>query len=1441
MRKYYDAVGLQVKLNEFTPEIKDNNIFLLDSFEEIIKLLNNVDIGDYTMVLYLNKAKINKLLYEEDKIIPIFKECMNKDYLKSMFYLALAIKSSQFVINYSYESSLIKKLYLRIKEEKGTLKKYISFILLQEMLDNYQELNNTEESFSNDEFGKISEETKGFVEELINQIYNGFNMNLISEISVEEEEEISVIERIYIKIITNIIKDKKLEQYEYTEEIMDQLDLGNIELTNKIYLAIKKLFDENNKEDYIDSYKIKKFDNLVNEKIVNFYFILFKYIFKNNIYIYNINFLLENKKSILDIVEKNYSKIGEIMSLNEKKESSLNSKIKFILKRFFDSEYYTSKDDFDILKEVLKYYKNFYFQTKSKEIKEIEQILKEKDKRGSNKYTNEYMKARNQNKRFNILKYINDVKKIKFTEKNFLKNIVNYWEAHEVFIREKKSNIIKLKFRKEIFNYFTNENNKTDILRIFEQEQIDFYIKNYNLMLNLLVIKTYYQNYYFESKKEEIELLPQIKDGLDFDKYLRDLDLAKKLNELYGFISKVFKIDNNTKTEKEVHSKLKEWENITKMLDEEKFEIKDDNIKIGLFIYFNNEKNIQSHDKILNDKSYEFLMKQRKEVEDVILNYYQTYYPQTKKNEIESIKNGIIKDEDLMEYITAKKMKLREHLIFSLLDGESTIDENEIKNAKEKWEQIENDINNKNLININNKDKEKIIKFFQNKENGENEFINQIFNKKIINDFLNFKEEQLDLSKKDSSSDLSKPGKGKKKHQKINNSEEQEEKVNDRFSESFSQDISTQPNSGIISKKEEERKADESDGITRGSFYINNIFKKTLEILLTLEKKQIKIHEIIINKKIRMEIEDFNRCEEYFTKNENSKENKIFKFIDTFKRKLIDNFKNNFKLILGLVIEKKEKEKNYSCSFKFIPPNYPSGKIQIFKESKINIDDSLRHGYLYLLKEINDEKYERKEKNDLIIERNPVEDRTNNPQDSHPQLDKTLSRFEPTVNIPEYKEKFYNVRANPYQILRFVKIIGEHSEKDKMYTAEFIKEIKNINAYISGGTDKKFYIYSHEFQPERKIDEIKDWIYSVCESGNDSFIFCSFKQLYSFTLRDRNLKFNKYELPNMTCISALEMNITTLIEKKEKEKEKIKKNSSKKNKNKNSKQKEENSKYEEKIVSNLIIAGKNGVICFEDMFKKENNAETKYHHLITDKTYRDLIQINEDHLAFTSNAVLAGGENKLIIYNLPKNQIKEEIEGYSHIASSNGMTVINLDNKKYLLCACKKYLSKQKNGILLIIFNTDEKGASKTIFTETKEFEVYCLCPIKKVIFKISSINDKGDNYKDTEYFFVGGFDKKTREGKIKLYKLEEDEKNNVKGILYLQDIEIDKKEEEPKQKSTEENSNIINQDFIGFKGAISSMIQSTTTKNILVSCYDGKIYLLSKPNLRGYGIELNY
>ena len=152
---------------------------------------------------------------------------------------------------------------------------------------------------------------------------------------------------------------------------------------------------------------------------------------------------------------------------------------------------------------------------------------------------------------------------------------------------------------------------------------------------------------------------------------------------------------------------------------------------------------------------------------------------------------------------------------------------------------------------------------------------------------------------------------------------------------------------------------------------------------------------------------------------------------------------------------------------------------------------------------------------------------------------------------------------------------------------------------------------------------------------------------------------------------------------------------------------------------------------------------------------------------------------------------------------------------KILLCACKKYQSNQKNGILLVNANIDEMIEINNPFYNTGNFEVHCFCPLsvkpKRNYIKI--FND--DELIETDYFLVGGYDKSKGRGKIKLYKLIRN--NNIKDtkIQFIQDIDVKKTKQ-----------------FNGFKDPINCITQSRQNLKILISCMDGNIYLLSSPNI---------
>ena len=164
------------------------------------------------------------------------------------------------------------------------------------------------------------------------------------------------------------------------------------------------------------------------------------------------------------------------------------------------------------------------------------------------------------------------------------------------------------------------------------------------------------------------------------------------------------------------------------------------------------------------------------------------------------------------------------------------------------------------------------------------------------------------------------------------------------------------------------------------------------------------------------------------------------------------------------------------------------------------------------------------------------------------------------------------------------------------------------------------------------------------------------------------------------------------------------------------------------------------------------------------RNYKGGIKINNDYLVFTSNCILSKGEDLLVIYDRIKKKIIEEIKG-SFVVNINGLSLINIkDNKKILLCACKKYISSQSNGIFIINPEIKENKKIYSKFYDTEEFEVNCFCPINL---------KKDSEFVKTDYFLVGGFEKNKRKGIIKLFKVIYDNKSNIM-IKYLEDIFCD-------------------------------------------------------------------
>jgi hypothetical protein len=207
------------------------------------------------------------------------------------------------------------------------------------------------------------------------------------------------------------------------------------------------------------------------------------------------------------------------------------------------------------------------------------------------------------------------------------------------------------------------------------------------------------------------------------------------------------------------------------------------------------------------------------------------------------------------------------------------------------------------------------------------------------------------------------------------------------------------------------------------------------------------------------------------------------------------------------------------------------------------------------------------------------------------------------------------------------------------------------------------------------------------------------------------------------------------------------------------------------------------------------------------------INLNNNFLALTSNSILPDGADLLVFYDVKNRKILDFQRkiNFSFNIGVNGLNLMKLkDGKNILLCACKKYISSQKNGILII--DPEMKGEEIYYkFYETEEFEVNCFCPLYI----------KEDNKRlNTNFFFVGGLDADQKSGLIKLFGVCKNSSEKIGYFIeFLQDITFEKTNE--------------------FNGSINCIIQLKTNGNILANCLDGNLFYISEPNITYYLEEL--
>jgi len=378
-------------------------------------------------------------------------------------------------------------------------------------------------------------------------------------------------------------------------------------------------------------------------------------------------------------------------------------------------------------------------------------------------------------------------------------------------------------------------------------------------------------------------------------------------------------------------------------------------------------------------------------------------------------------------------------------------------------------------------------------------------------------------------------------------------------------------------------------------------------------------------------------------------------------------------------------------------------------------------------------------------------------------------------------------------LTKLKKIIGNHKRKknqSKEYTSDFVSETSKF--FISGGTNNEIIVYTKDSLI--KIDNPyspDDWVYNILENQENNFLVTEGTKI--------KLVKAKSEKNDSAIYTKVVLNSLLTLQ----------------------------------IGEEFIVCCQNKVLLYNNKLIQWNNLDEKKV-LYNNYTIKAAIKIDNFAL-LKSNKICSMGNDNIFIYNLVSHKrVYNELDEYSFVYSQNGLTILNIDikneknnniiTKKILLCACKKYIENQKNGILLIT-NIEENNFQnikdidiKTNFFDTRDFEVYCFCPI--LILETSKIL-KVNNTK-TNYFLVGGFEKTKNKGIIKLFKVIYSYEKSESRIKFIQDIEII-------------SQNYSNKNKFIIKKPISCINQSSSGENFLVTCWDGNVYLLSNLNIETY------
>ena len=429
--------------------------------DEEKKRLINLKTPENMRFFYINYISIHKYLYDKDETIEINSNNFRNNFI-NYFYLVLLKASDKDLVNYVYSIKIIQDLNNR--EIQANLNEIIIGKIIMELINNYKNSENYKEE-QNNELDTIEQYNSERIKKVENElkkydiIYNNEKLKNID------------IDLIYIHLVINVLlksgvmEEKSEKDIKIIEQFVEQFELENLELTKSMFEEISKYFNGTDSEQY----EIRIPEDLYEEKNINFYYNLCKYILKRNYYIYHINFLFELKKKLIDYIrtkEINYAAI-----INNKKIDE--EKFKFVIDFYTDSKYYCEKIFINEMEYTKKYsdednishsHYDSVFSVTDKERKQ-EIILSENKSKITAQTTSEYnskLYLQNKNSSDLSLQRINtlDISDYDYSILTFQKFVMSGKSKTKEIIELSQGYFLKLDFDNTIIIYDKNFNEK---------------------------------------------------------------------------------------------------------------------------------------------------------------------------------------------------------------------------------------------------------------------------------------------------------------------------------------------------------------------------------------------------------------------------------------------------------------------------------------------------------------------------------------------------------------------------------------------------------------------------------------------------------------------------------------------------------------------------------------------------------------------------------------------------------------------------------------------------------------------------------------------------------------------------------------------------------------------------------------------------------------------